>query len=153
MDIHAKKQLLASYIPARTAVELYKEQLLWLRSNAEMPATQIGAGSKSGAGGTDRMGRAVERMVAYEQKNKPRIEAMKQRMASIEAAVDAMPDILEQLVIRYRYMESDTTRLTAWQSVSSSLYGNDDDTYMRATFRLHSKALESINLDEVPPIK
>lgn len=152
MDTRAKKQLLASYIPARTAVELYREQMLRLKSDAEMPAIRMGDGSKSGAGGSDRMGRAVERMIAYEQKNKPRIEAMKQRMTAIEAAVDAIPDILEQLIIRCRYMESDTNRLTSWQAVACSLYGSDDDTYMRATFRLHQKALDNINLDGVPAI-
>ena len=152
MDIRAKKQLLASYIPARTAVELYREQMLRLKSDAEMPAIRMGDGSKSGAGGFDRMGRAVERMMDYEQKNKPRIEAMKQRMAAIETAVDAIPDILEQLIIRCRYMESDTNRLTSWQAVACSLYGSDDDTYMRATFRLHQKALDNINLDGVPAI-
>ena len=147
MDNQTKKTRLASYVTLRTEVENREERLARLESEAEMPPMRMGDGSKHTGGNSDRMGKAVARLIEYKEKFGPVIRDKRRKMRAIEDAIDALADPLEREVLRLRYLDGDGSRLVKWRVVAVGIYGDDDEKDIRAAQRLHGDALENINLD------
>ena len=138
-----KSQLLR-YLALRAENENRLERLARMRSAAELPPMAEGDGSKHANSSGDRMARAVENCMEYEEQIKPLIASNVAEMQRIEQAVDALDDPLEREVIRLRYMDSSNCRQNLWHDVAVQLYGNDDAKYLHAVMRLHELAIQHL---------
>ena len=139
------KERLARYISLRMENENRMERLARMRSNAELPVQRQPDGSKHTGSSGDRMARAVEACMEYEEQIRTLIEANRREMEIIEAAVAALPDPLEREVLRLRYMDGDGARLNQWRDIALVMYGDDDERSVHACFRIHGKALANLN--------
>lgn len=139
------KERLARYISLRMENENRMERLARMRSNAELPVQRQPDGAKHTGTSGDRMARAVEACMEYEEQIRPLIEANRREMEIIEAAVAALPDPLEREVLRLRYMDGDGARLNQWRDIALVMYGDDDERSVHACFRIHGKALANLN--------
>lgn len=140
------KQRLASYRALRLEVDNQLDRLARLRNEERLPAMRESSGAKSTSGSGDRMERAILRRMEYEERVLPQIEAAKREMAAIEAAIDRLEDPLERECLRLRYIDGDEYRMTAWNDVAISIYGNDGDGSLRTVYRLHGNALKGIKI-------
>ena len=75
----------------------------------------------------------------------PTLESNRREMLEIEQTVNALPDPLEREVLRLRYMDSDNVRNIPWSHIALELYGDDDQKYLDAIFRLHKSALNHVS--------
>lgn len=141
------KERLARYISLKKENENRLERLARMKSNAEMPAQRDPDGSKHTGSSGERMARAIEAYMEYEEQIGPLVEANRREMAEIEAAVAALPDPLEREVLRLRYMDSFGGRLVPWIDVALSIYQDDSPASVQACHRLHGRAL--MNLQSV----
>lgn len=141
------KERLARYISLKKEDENRLERLARMKSNAEMPAQRDPDGSKHTGSSGERMARAIEAYMEYEEQIGPLVEANRREMAEIEAAVAALPDPLEREVLRLRYMDSFGARLVPWIDVALSIYQDDGPASVQACRRLHERAL--MNLQNV----
>lgn len=138
-----KSQLLR-YLALRAENENRLERLARMRSAAELPPMAEGDGSMHTNSSGDRMARAVENCMEYEEQIRPLIASNTAEMQRIEQAVDALDDPLEREVIRLRYMDSNNCRQNFWHDVAVHLYGDDDDKYLHAVMRLHGLAIQHL---------
>lgn len=140
------KQRLSQYIYLKMEVDHQLERLARLRNQERLPATQESDSSKhSGSGTGDRMERAIIRRMEYEDRVMPQVEAAMAEMQVIEDAIHSLPNPMEREVLRLRYMEGTCLRHLPWRDVALRLFGNDDDSHMMATYRLHTLALQKIS--------
>lgn len=135
---------LGRYLALRVENENRLERLARLKNNAELPAMRASDGSQHTGSSGDRMARAVEAYLEYEDQIRPQIEANQREMAAIRAMVEALQDPMEREVLRLRYLDGETFRLAGWKSVAAKLYGGDDESLVRACMRLHKKAITNI---------
>ena len=75
----------------------------------------------------------------------PQVEAAMAEMQVIEDAIRSLPNPMEREVLRLRYMEGTCLRHLPWRDVALRLFGDDDDSHMMATYRLHTLALQKIS--------
>lgn len=139
------KKRLQSYIGLRLENENINERIARMQSAAEMPPMSSGDGSQHTSSSGDRMARAVERLIEYKAQVSPTLESNRREMLEIERAVNALPDPLEREVLRLRYMDSDNIRNRPWSHIALELYGDDDQKYLDALFRLHKSALNHVS--------
>ena len=140
------KQRLSQYIYLKMEVEHQLERLARLRNQERLPAMQESDSSKqSGSGTGDRMERAIIRRMEYEDRVMPQVEAAMAEMQVIEDAIRSLPNPMEREVLRLRYMEGTCLRHLPWRDVALRLFGDDDDSHMMATYRLHTLALQKIS--------
>ena len=138
------KQRLASYVSLRLETENQLERLERLKNQEQIPAMKESDGSQH-TGSGQRMERAIVRRIEYEERIAPTIKAAQEEMKAIEAAIAALPDPMEREVLRLRYVDGDFCRHMPWREVALKLFGNDDERYILATYRLHGRALVSIS--------
>lgn len=140
------KQRLSQYIYLKMEVDHQLERLARLRNQERLPAMQESDSSKhSGSSTGDRMERAIIRRMEYEDRVMPQVEAAMAEMQVIEDAIHSLPNPMEREVLRLRYMEGTCLRHLPWRDVALRLFGNDDDSHMMATYRLHTLALQKIS--------
>lgn len=147
MDRDTKKNILASFVTLRHEVESMEDRLARLKSEAVLPPMRPGGGSQPTQGSGDRNERAYIRWLEYKDQVQPQIDDNRQRMSAIVQAIQALPDPLERSVLVHRYVESDSVRLTKWREISVEMYGDDDEKDLQAVYRLHSEALDHIDLE------
>lgn len=138
------RRRLGRYLALRVENENRLERLARLKNNAELPAMRAGDGSQHTGSGGDRMARAVETYLEYEDQIKPQIEANQREMAAICAMVEALQDPMEREVLRLRYMDGDSIRLNSWREIAYCLYGDDDERFVHACLRLQKRAVQSL---------
>lgn len=141
-----KKTQLSTYALLLSEVENIAEHIARLKAEEELPPPRLGSYTGSSTGRKDRMERAIIRRIEYEEMNLPRLQEAKAKMQRIEAAVYALRDPLERTVLRLRYLDCDTARLTKWHEVAAAIYGDNDEKELRAVHRLHNRALDNIDL-------
>lgn len=66
------------------------------------------------------------------------------QIEEIEAAITALDDPQERLVLRYRYTDTTTTEPRTWREVAEKIYGNGSEAKVRATHRINQRALEHL---------
>lgn len=137
---------LGRYLALRVENENRLERLARLKNNAELPAMRAGDGSQHTGSGGDRMARAVEAYLEYEDQIKPQIEENQREMAAICAMVEALQDPMEREVLRLRYIDGEHCRMLSWREVAWSIYGEADDAAVYRTKRIHRKAVSHIAL-------
>ena len=81
----------------------------------------------------------------------PRIDASKRKMAEIRKAVESIDDPLQRTVLHARYIDCRNGRLTTWPQIALQIYGSNTEAKMKATYRLHNKALEALSVPVDPP--
>lgn len=148
------KERLGRYLALRMENENRLERLARLKNNAEIPAMRAGDGSQYTGGSGERMARAVEAYMEYEEQIRPKIEENRREMAAIEAAVTALPDPLERNVLQRRYLQPscdpetgrDSCRLTLWSDIANEIYGNPYERGVKMVLGVHRRALEHLKL-------
>lgn len=141
------KQRLHSYIFLRRSVENQLERLARMKNEELIPAMKEGDGSKHTPGASDRMANAIIRRLAYEDEIMNEVEAKMAEMEEIRAAILRLSEAQEQEVLRCRYIDCEGFRQTPWKDVAIQIYGDDDESQVKAVQRIHGRAL--INLLEV----
>ena len=88
----------------------------------------------------------MERIADEELKSSqiPRINANKRKMDEIRQTIENLKDPLQRTVLRIRYIDCHNGRLTTWPQIATRIYGGNDEARMKATYRLHNKALEAL---------
>jgi hypothetical protein len=131
------------YALIRTEIDNQLEWLARMKNNELLPAPATGTGGGR-SGVSDRMANAINRRLDLEARVLPQIEAGLAELEAIEAAIDALDNPLEREVLRLRYTQTDCCRPMAWGDISGRIYGDDDEAHVKATLRLHGRALQSI---------
>ena len=142
--MQAKKQLMR-YSRLKKENENRAETLARMKAAAEFAPSAEPDGSQHTAGDAQRMARAVENYLEYEEQMRPLMEKNRAEMLRIEQAVAQLPDPLEREVLRLRYLDGDSWRLPRWRDVAMVLYGDDDEKQIHGCLRLHKAALQGLS--------
>ena len=67
------------------------------------------------------------------------------QIEKIEAAISALDNPMERLVLRYKYLDATTTESRTWREVAEKIYGNDSEAKVRATQRINLRELEHLS--------
>ena len=148
------KQRLSRYLALRAETENRLERLARLKNAAEIPAMRTGDGSQHTGSSGERMARAIEAYLEYEEQIRPLVGENRREMAEIEAAVAALPDPLERNVLQRRYLQPscdpetgrDSCRLTLWSDIANEIYGNPYERGVKMVLGVHRRALEHLKL-------
>lgn len=140
------KQRLSRYLALRAETENRLERLARLKNAAEIPAMRTGDGSQHTGSSGERMARAVEAYIEYEEQIRPQIEANQLEMAAIRAMVEALQDPMEREVLRLRYLDGENVQSLSWKEVAYKLLGNADEAAQKKARRIHAKAIESLSI-------
>ena len=138
------KKRLSNYSAIRVELDNLEERLERLKSEEQLPPMRPGNGSKPTGGTGDRQERAIIRRMEYEERHGPEMEAKRQELRYIEGAINAVADPMERMVLRIRYTDSDTAKPMPWREVAIAIYKDDSDSKMLAIYRLHGRALKSL---------
>lgn len=138
------QERLFNYIKLKCEVDRYLEQVARMKSAECFAPAREGDGSQHQPGNSDRMGRAVDRRLDYQERMEPLITANLAEMDAVEAAVNALSDPLERDVLRVRYMEGSSYRHLKWWEVAVAIFRNDEEKSIKAVQRLHKTAIEKI---------
>lgn len=107
-------------------------------------------GSSRNPGAGDPIGNTIVKRITYEEEISEQLEANLAEMEAIQKAALSLEDRNEQECLRCRYIdviedeERNRKRLT-WRDVALRAYRKDDENAIRATTRLHKRALERIS--------
>ena len=115
--MQTKKQLMR-YSRLKKENENRAETLARMKAAAQFTPSVEPDGSQHTSGDGQRMARAVENYLEYEEQMRPLMEKNRAEMLRIEQAVDALPDPLEREVLRLRYLDGDAWRLPKWREVA-----------------------------------
>lgn len=138
--MQAKKQLMR-YSRLKKENENRAETLARMKAAAQFTPSVEPDGSQHTAGDGQRMARAIEDYVEYEERITPQLEKNRAEMLRIEQAVAQLPDPLEREVLRLRYLDGDAWRLPKWRDVAMKIYGSDERKYLDAVLKIHQTAL------------
>lgn len=144
MEPFTKKRL-SQYIYIRREVENQMERLARMKNNELIPAQKESDGSQHTAGASDRMANAVIRRLNYEDEISEDMEKKLTELEAIRAAIGRVPDSMEREVLRLRYMDGEGCRHMGWRDIAIRIYGDDSENTMKNVFKLHGRALVSIN--------
>ena len=140
---------LKRYLDLQRQIDNREDRLARLENAQYLPATPQSDGSKHTPGRSDRMASATVRYMEYKQKVTPKIAACKAEMKTIEDAIDAIDDPLEQEVLTLRYLDgAEGYRLMKWRDVALAMYHSDDEADMTRVYRLHGAALISLQMED-----
>ena len=138
------KQRLSQYSAIRVELDNLLDRLERLKSEESMPAMRPSDGSKSTGGTGDRQERSIIRRMEYEERHRAEIHAKRNELREIECLINSISDPMERMVLRIRYTDSETAKPMPWRAVAMAIYRDDSDAKMLATYRLHSRALNSL---------
>ena len=138
------KKRLCQYSAIRVELDNLEERLERLKSEETLPPMQPGNGSKPTGGTGDRQERAVIRRMEYEERHGIEIAAKRDELRQIESLINSIPDPMERMVLRIRYTDSENAKPIPWRAVALAIYRDDSDSKMLAIYRLHGRALNSL---------
>lgn len=153
MDTKETKKYLMRYAGLKMKVQNQTERIIRAKNNTLIPAIRPGDGSQRQQGGVDRLGNVVTKWLDLEERLLPAIQESIAEMQAIEQAVNGLEDSFESEVLQLRYLtgyyiddegEEHRCQLVPWKYVALNLYGDDDEKYLQATYRLHGRALQAI---------
>ena len=143
---------LEKYIGWKMRVDSNQERIARAKSNETFPPMKEGDGSKHQPGAGDRMVSAILQRMDIEARLLPIIEETLDKMERIEQAVYSLEDPFEQEVLTYRYLDGYIDedgdyhyKLMPWADVAVKIYGGDEEKHLKATYRLHDRAIESLS--------
>ena len=138
------KKRLSQYSAIRVELDTLEERLQRLKSEEQLPPMRPGNGSKPTGGTGDRQERSIIRRMEYEERHGPEIDSKRAELSYIEDSINAVADPMERMVLRIRYTESENAKPMPWRAVAMAIYKDDSDSKMLAIYRLHGKALNSL---------
>ena len=138
------KKRLSQYSAIRVELANLEERLERLKSEETLPAMRPSNGSKPTGSTGDRQERSIIRRMEYEERHGAEIDAKRDELRYIEDSINAVADPMERMVLRIRYTESETAKPMPWRAVAMAIYKDDSDSKMLAIYRLHSRALNSL---------
>lgn len=138
------RERLYNYVKIKRQVENQLERLVRMKNEELIPALKMGDESKRNPGASDRMANAVIRRITYEENIAASMEANLAEMDAVRAAIDAMSDPMEQDVLIMRYIDCEGYRHTLWRDVALKVYGDDDESQIRAVQRIHKSAVDNL---------
>ncbi|NLH01934.1 MAG: hypothetical protein GX488_08590 [Clostridiales bacterium] len=147
------KERLMKYLFLRAENESRMEPLARLKNNAELPAAKEGDGSQHSGANKGKLENAVIRYTDEKDASMPIIESNLAEMEIIRNAINALADPMEREVLRLRYIDGEGCRHTPWAEISMRLYGDDEESHLIATYRVHARALKNIEIAEIPENK
>lgn len=136
------KERLSKYIFLETEYYNQLDRLERLENDTQLPAMKEGDGSQRSLLKTSRMENAAIRKMEQEKKIRARLAELETELAEIQDAVDSLIDPMHREVLRLRYIDCETLRLTRWDDVALKIYGSDEEKYLMALWRIHNAALE-----------
>ncbi len=139
------KERLMKYLFLRMENESRLETLARLKLAAELPAAKEGDGSQHSGVNKGKLENAVIRYADEKEASLPFIEANRAEMEQIRAAVNGLSDPMEREVLRLRYMDGESCKYMPWVDIAERLYGNNDESHVKATYRVHGRALQNLN--------
>ena len=107
---------------------------------------------KSGSSCFDRMAMAIAKKDELEQRIKRLIQKERQEAKEIEETVELLEDMNEKDVILMRYVDG-----LQWTEICDALFRKEKDynkridTFMRKTFKIHTKALKKLEAATTSP--
>ena len=138
------KKRLSQYSAIRVELDILEERLQRLKSEEALPPMRPSNGSKPTGGTGDRQERAIIRRMEYEERHSSEIDAKRDELRYIEDSISTVADPMERMVLRIRYTESENAKPMPWRAVAMAIYKDDSDSKMLAIYRLHGKALNSL---------
>ena len=138
------KKRLSQYSAIRVELDNLEERLERLKSEETLPAMRPSNGSKPTGGTGDRQERSIIRRMEYEERHGPEIDAKRNELRYIEDSINTVADPMERMVLRIRYTESENAKPMPWRAVAMAIYKDDSDSKMLAIYRLHGRALNSL---------
>ena len=138
------KKRLSQYSAIRVELDTLEERLERLKSEETLPPMRPSNGSKPTGGTGDRQERAIIRRMEYEERHGPEIDAKRTELRIIESAINDIADPMERMVLRIRYTASENAKPMPWRAVALAIYKDDSDSKMLAIYRLHDRALRSL---------
>ena len=138
------RERLYNYSKIKRQVENQLERLARMKNEELIPALKMGDESKRNPGASDRMANAVIRRLTYEDEIAASMEANLAEMDAVRVAIASLPDPMEQDVLTYRYIDCEGYRHTPWSDVAVKIYGDDDESQLRAVYRLHKAAIDNL---------
>ena len=144
LSVDEIKKLLSNYSATRVELDNLEERLERLKSEETLPPMRPSNGSKPTGSTGDRQERSIIRRMEYEELYGAEIHAKRNILREIECLINSIPDPMERMVLRIRYTDSETAKPTPWRAVAMAIYKDDSDSKMLAIYRLHSRALHSL---------
>lgn len=138
------RERLYNYSKIKRQVENQLERIVRMKNEELIPALKMGDESKRNPGASDRMANAVIRRINYEDEIAASMEANLAEMKAVRAAIATLPDAMEQEVLNMRYIDCEGYRPNKWRVVAIKMYGDDDESQIRAVQRLHKSATDNL---------
>ena len=138
------KKRLSQYSAIRVELDILEDRLEHLKCEETLPAMHPGNGSKPTGGTGDRQERSIIRRMEFEERHGPDMDAKRAELRYIEDAIKAVEDPMERMVLRIRYTESENAKPMPWRDVAIAIYKDGSDSKMLAIYRLHGRALNSL---------
>lgn len=149
MGDNPKIAWLKRYLKLQCQIDNREDMLARLENAQYLPSMPDSDGSKHTPGRSDRMANATVRFIEQKERITPKIIAAKAEMQTIEDAIYAIDDPLEQEVLILRYLEgAEGYRLMKWRDVALAMYHNDDEADITRVTRLHGAALLSLQMED-----
>ena len=143
-SIEEIKKRLSQYSAVRVELDNLEERLERLKSEETLPPMRPSNGSMPTGGTGDRQERSIIRRMEYEERHGAEIDAKRAELRYIERSINAVTDPMERMVLRIRYTESENAKPMPWRAVAMAIYKDDSDSKMLAIYRLHGRALNSL---------
>jgi hypothetical protein len=138
------KKRLSQYSAIRVELDTLEERLERLKSEETLPPMRPSSGSKPTGSTGDRQERSIIRRMEYEERHGPEIDAKRAELSYIEDSINSVDDPMERMVLRILYTGSENAKPMPWRAVAMAIYKDDSDAKMLAIYRLHGRALKSL---------
>lgn len=135
MDYNEKIAFLRRYRDAQRTMRRLLEELAQLRAEAASVSVAL-SGMPSGGGDGQAIPRAVERIADAESRLASAYGTALAECSRVKDAIDTVPDPLRRDILTRRYILGQR-----WERIAA-----DNDLVMRQVFRLHHRAVESLDL-------
>lgn len=141
--VNQAKERLQMYSAMQRDIDNQIERLERLQAVLGDPAAPSLSGMpRGGSGGTDKIGRKLERIDELETEIREAIERETREKAELEELICQLRDPDERAVLRMRYFDRE-----GWGEIAEVLYslesdyGEEPEKYQKRIFRIHGNAL------------
>lgn len=144
------KTWLGSYQGLQFEYDTWCERRARLTEEQYIPAMRESDGSKHSPGASDRMANATMRRIEFERRTEPQINAVRDSMAAIEAAIASLPDPMHRGILTQRYIAGNGHYgLKPWADIALLLYRRCDEVGLKRVRRIYNAALAELERREV----
>ena len=138
------KDRLSRYVYLKHEYYSLLDRLARLENDTQLPAVPEHDGSQRSSARISRMERTAVRKMEQEKQICERLDTIEAEMDAIDDAINRLDHPLHHEVLRLRYTDCETLRLTPWEEVSVKLGGGRTEKDKMAMWRLHTAALKEL---------